>query len=171
MLACSRTLHALRTWHAHVLLVLARVLCVLPCLECSTCLCACVLYELSVITCLTCLKNLHDWRASKNGMLRVLHKIGCLACFIKWYSWHASKNGSLGVLHKMVCLKFLNFFLTVCVCDHRALVNCRSWMRSDVFNGSQEIAKFIIKIIANFVFVLNLKFLTWILSFVHIYRI
>ena len=102
----------------------ARVLFVLPCLECSTCLCAYVLYELSVITCLTCFKNLHDWRASKNGVLRVLHKIGCLVCFIKWYAWRASKNGSLGVFHKMVCLKFLNFFLIVCVTTgHLWIVN------------------------------------------------
>ena len=154
MLAC---LHALRTWRAQVLVVFA-------CLKCFASSCACMFYELSVVTCLTRFKKLHAWRALKNGILRELHKMTCLACFIKCHAWRASKNGAFGVFHKIPLgvLKVSNFFFFYCVCDHGALVKFRSWMGSDVFNGKQEIAKFIITIFANFVSILNLKFLVWI---------
>lgn len=53
----------------------------------------------------------------------------------------------LGVLHKVACLKLLNCFFSVL--DQGALVNRRFWMRREVFDGRQEIAK---AIIANFIF-------------------
>ena len=108
MLAC---LHALRTWRAQVLVVFA-------CLKCFASSCACMFYELSVVTCLTRFKKLHAWRALKNGILRELHKMTCLACFIKCHAWRASKNGAFGVFHKIPLgvLKVSNFFFfIVCV--------------------------------------------------------
>ena len=69
------------------------------------------------------------------------------------------------MLHKMARLKLLNCFLGVF--DQRALVNYRSWMPRDIFNGRQETARHIITI---FVFVLNLEFLVWIFFFLPIYR-
>ena len=99
------------------------------CLACSPTWCACMLYMLATwLVCFTCSMNLECLRA-----------------------WCATLNGVLGVLHKIARLKLLTCFLVVC--DRGALVNCIFWMRSDVFNRKQEIAKSIITI---FAFVLNL---------------
>ena len=120
----------------------------------------CVLYLLGVLMCLACSRGLPAHMLGVLGgllcsvnlsYLRACHKMACLACF------SCFKNNVFVAPHKMACLKWLNWFLGVC--DHVALVKCRFWMRSDVFNGRQEIAKPIIKI---FVFVLNLNFLVWI---------
>ena len=105
------------------------------------------------------------WRASKNCIPDVLHKVAFLTCFVKWRAWRASKNCVLGKLYKMECLKLLNCFLGVF--DQGTLVNCRFWMQSDVPNGRQEITKPIITI---FEFVLNLEFVL-IQIFIHVYRI
>ena len=98
----------------------------------------CVLYVLGGFTCFTCSRA---WRARGLYGLDVLT---CLACFIKCRAWRASKYSVLDVLHKIYCLKLSNCFLGVF--DHGALVNCRLWIRSDVFNGRQEIVKPIITI-------------------------
>ena len=98
------------------------------CLACSPAWCACMLYMLAWLVCFTCSMNLECLRA-----------------------WRATENGVLVVLHKIARLKLLTCFLVVC--DHGTLVNWIFWMRSDVFNGKQEIAKSIITI---FAFVLNL---------------
>ena len=114
-----------------------------------------VLYVPGVLAYLACSRALRTCHAYALGLL---HKMACLSCFKKWRVCSASLNGMLGVLHQIACLMLLNCFLGVC--DHGALVKCRFWMRSKVFNGRQEIAKPIITI---FVFVLlNLKFLVWI---------
>ena len=71
-----------------------------------------MLYMLGLLTCLACSRSL---RTLVFGVLKHLRV---------WRALRASKNGVVGVLHKMACLKWLNSFLGVF--DHRALVNLGS---------------------------------------------
>ena len=68
-------------------------------------------------------------------------------------AWRIRVLYELVVFTYLACILKMARLACLCVCAHETLVNCRFWIRSDIFNGRQEIAKPIITI------------------FMHIYRI